>query len=271
MKVSEIFVCITLMWLACCCSAEVQMKDENGKYRHHVPEVRQEFLVIADALRSHQMYPKAEKLLKTLTSKWAKANYNESLDQACERLFFVLLRSGRLSEYQTVMKSCPAEQVRQNFLKIANNRNIVDTIFIYDLLREPWSASGSREDFRKICRMLKEQFSNRSPLKKYAVSPDDCSGLDQRILRLNLARYFSMASQSFSKQQAVRLLESYAIQWRSETGDEVKNNQEACAELTALYLNTNAAEKVDSLVNTCSAKIIRKGQLLWLGGLLHWG
>ena len=252
MKISKSFIFASLMWLACCCSAEVKMKDENGKYRHHDPEVRQELLSIAEALRSYKMYPKVEKLYKTLTRKWSKAGYEKELSLACQGLFATLFMSDRLGHYQDVMKYCPVDKTQEQIVNLADDFNIDDAIRLYRFLSDQWLAAASQDNLKKVCQRLKAKLSQVKALSKYADSPNDCSGLKQRSLQIDLARHYMISHNRFERQQAMQMYQRYIAQWQApEQQDDLFR---VCQLLQWLLVEEGLEKDIDQYINTCPAQ-----------------
>ena len=264
MNIFKRFTGITLMWLACCCSAEVQMKDENGKYRHDDPEVRQEFLTISDTLRSHKMYPKAEKLLKTLTSKWAKAGYKESLDSACQKLFLILIQTDRLHGYEAVMKSCPENTVYQELLLWAEKSSDKYAFPIYQYAIESWKLPEQKKWLDDACFEYARRLIDKGLWDDLPGLSDSC-GLDvieQQFFRIAKTDRWDAG---LSRSRTQKILHYYLTSWPHKKTEE--NQERACEQLAGYYLSKNRNKDLNILSEICNSKSINKARLLWAQSL----
>ena len=154
-RVKHLFGCLFLAVSLPVFSA-VEMRDEDGNFRHHDPEVRKSFLATAQKLSTYSEVDGAIKLLKGLIVRWQEDGYQEHANRACELMFNTLDKANRLSESDTLLQACsPSFMNRQELGKLAayglNNDSHYLALQFAESLIATWQAPEFQDDLFRAC------------------------------------------------------------------------------------------------------------------------
>ncbi|MCV6606395.1 MAG: energy transducer TonB [Porticoccaceae bacterium] len=236
--------------------AEVQMKDENGKYRHHDPAVRKEFLGISKALSFHGEYAKSEKLLKVLVRKWKKAGYQEDYELACRHHFIVNFHLGGLENYQENLKDCSKKIINNEFLILADKSNPKNAIGLYQKALKDWAVNNEAFWLKQACQKITSLYARE---KMWADINDLKMHCEDSDVELELINASSDNKVSLRRSSFSQILEYYLYEWPGEKTLEKRNL--ACGILARVYFPSKDPGLTEPLMASCGQNIMEKTQV----------
>ncbi|WIO74348.1 energy transducer TonB [Porticoccaceae bacterium LTM1] len=259
---------VVQLFLICCFSFVahgVELKDENGRYRHDDPEVRAELLSIAQTYEVNMKADKALVLYKFLSENWQKEGLEHSLKAACQRMFNIYLRQDRIGNYWDEIQSCPQDVKKDIFLNFAENRfKDEEVLLIYKHLTEQWGNNVPNFS-SDLCRSIaKTRLISKEPelytdiisgCKLEDVAIGEQKAIDYQLGILKIRNYDSnkvVEKKVFGLSDFIAKVEKVSLQ---------KSKPDLSAHLIMSYLINNQEGKIAEL--ECSREEMVKGYLGW--------